>query len=139
MWLVTFLIPGLDHRFGWSSVPAPLVIVSALMVLAGYVFVFFTLRENRFASRTIRVEEGQTVITTGPYAWVRHPMYLGALAMFFFSPLALGSYWALLPAAVTPLILVLRIRDEEVMLRAALPAYDAYAVRTPYRLIPGVW
>jgi protein-S-isoprenylcysteine O-methyltransferase Ste14 len=139
MWLGTFLLPGLDFRFGWSSVPVPLVIVSALWVLAGYVFVFLTIRENRFAARTIRVEEGQTVITTGPYAWVRHPMYLGVLVMFFFTPLALGSYWALLPASLMPVFLVLRILDEEKALEEELPGYREYTRKTRRRLIPGIW
>jgi protein-S-isoprenylcysteine O-methyltransferase Ste14 len=139
IWLGVFILPGLDHRFEWSSVPAPLVIVSALLVLAGYVFVFFTLRENRFASRTIRVEEGQTVITTGPYALVRHPMYLGVLAMFLFSPLALGSYWALIPALFMPVFLALRILDEEKALGEELPGYREYTQKTRKRLIPGIW
>jgi protein-S-isoprenylcysteine O-methyltransferase Ste14 len=138
-WLATFAIPGLDRRFAWSSVPVELVAVGDVLLVLGYLLYIRVIMENRYASRVIEVQEGQTVITTGPYALVRHPMYLAASVMLCVSPLALGSYWALLPAAATPIILVFRIRDEEAMLSAELPGYEAYAARTPYRLIPGVW
>lgn len=138
-WLALLLIPGVDQRFDWSSVPAVVVLASDAAVLLGYLLFVRVMQENSYASRVIEVQEGQSVITTGPYAVVRHPMYLAAFVMLCASPLALGSYWALIPAAVTPLILVLRIRDEEAMLRDALPEYAAYAEQTPYRLIPGLW
>ncbi|KPK00991.1 MAG: hypothetical protein AMS20_14440 [Gemmatimonas sp. SG8_28] len=138
-WLALLLIPGLDQRFAWSSVPAIVVLAGDALVLLGYLLFVRVLRENSYASRVIEVQEGQSVITTGPYAMVRHPMYLAVFVMLCASPVALGSYWALLPAAVTPLILILRIRDEEAMLLAALPEYRSYVERTRRRLIPGVW
>jgi protein-S-isoprenylcysteine O-methyltransferase Ste14 len=138
-WLALLLIPGLDQRFDWSSVPAIVVLAGNALVLLGYLLFVRVMQENSYASRVIEVREGQSVITTGPYAMVRHPMYLAVFVMLCAPPVALGSSWALIPAAVTPLILVFRIRDEEAMLRAAFPEYRVYAERTPYRLIPGVW
>jgi protein-S-isoprenylcysteine O-methyltransferase Ste14 len=139
LWLALFLIPGLDQRFGWSSVPWQLVVASDALVLAGYALFIRTMMENSFASRIIEVQEGQTVVTSGPYQWVRHPMYLAAAVMVSVSPLALGSFWALLPVAALPRYLVLRIRDEEAMLLSELPGYREYTQQTRYRLIPGLW
>ncbi len=138
-WLASFLLPGLDRRFGWSSVPLPVVLLADLLVLAGYLVVILTLRENSFAARTIRVQEGQRVVSTGPYSVVRHPMYLGISLMMVLAPLALGSWWALLPALATPMILMLRIMDEEKALAAGLPGYVEYARRVRRRMLPGVW
>ena len=138
-WLALFLIPGLDHRFGWSSIPWLLVVFSEILVLGGYVLFFLVVRENSYASRVVEVHQGQSVVTTGPYALVRHPMYLAVCTMLLFSPLALGSFWALVPALVTPLVLVLRIRDEEEMLLQELSGYGEYVQQTRYRLIPGIW
>jgi protein-S-isoprenylcysteine O-methyltransferase Ste14 len=139
LWAGIFLLPGFDQRFGWSEVPAWVAIAGNLLVLAGYVVVLLTLRENSYASRTIQVEEGQSVVTTGVYAVVRHPMYVGAGLMLLATPLALGSYWALLPAAAFPPFLVLRILDEEKVLLEELPGYTEYTQETRYRLIPRVW
>jgi len=139
LWLVTFLIPGLDHRFGGSSVSPPVVILADALLFGGYLLFFLTLRENSYASRSVRVEEGQQVVTTGPYALVRHPMYLGISLMLLASPVALGSWWALVPASTTPFFLAARIVDEEETLVAGLPGYGEYTRRTRYRLIPGVW
>jgi len=136
---IGFLIPGLDLRFGWSTVPTTLVLFSDLMVLAGYLLTFLTMRENTFAARTIRVEEGQLVVSTGPYAIIRHPMYLGVLVLILFTPTALGSYWALVPFLPLPLFIALRIIDEEKVLIDELPGYPDYCQRTRFRLIPGVW
>jgi protein-S-isoprenylcysteine O-methyltransferase Ste14 len=139
-WLVGFLIPGLDQRFGWSAVPTWAVLLADLLFLAGYLLFFLVLRENSYAGRTIQVDEGQTVISTGPYARVRHPMYSSTLLMMVFAPVALGSWWAALPMLLlTPPFLVLRIRDEEAALLEELPGYREYTQETTYRLIPGVW
>ena len=136
---IGFIIPGLDYRYHWSDVPVLLVIAANVIVLSGYIFVFFVLRENSYASRIIEVEKGQKVITTGPYAIVRHPMYLGVLLMFLFTPLALGSYWALmffLP--LLPLIVFRLLNEEEVLLRE-LMGYEEYCGKTRYRLFPFIW
>jgi protein-S-isoprenylcysteine O-methyltransferase Ste14 len=140
-WVVfaSLMIPGLDYRFGWSRVPLWLAILSQLFVLAGYVITLWVMKENSFASRTVQIEEGQRVISTGPYRLVRHPMYFGAVLMLFFTPLALGSWWAL-PGfyTVIPLI-VLRLLNEEKMLRRDLPGYSDYCLRTRSRLLPLLW
>lgn len=137
--IILFGLPGFDRRFGWSSVPTWLVIASDLIILMGYLLFVLTLRENEYAARTVEVEAQQQVITTGPYAIVRHPMYVAATLMFGFSALALGSYWALLPAALLPLLLVVRILNEEEVLRRDLPGYAEYCKSVRYRLLPGIW
>ncbi len=139
LFLIAFILPGLDYRFGWSDVPVPVVIFSDILVLLGYGFVFMVFRENQYAARVVEVEEEQKVIDTGPYAVVRHPMYMGVLVMYIFSPLALGSYWAVLPMLLMIPILVARLRNEETILVRDLPGYAAYMQRTKYRLMPGVW
>lgn len=137
--VVTFILPGLDVRFGWSALPAAVSIAAGGVVLAGYVLFVLVLRENAYASRIIEVEQRQKVITSGPYALVRHPMYLGVALLYCFSPLALGSYWAMIPAALLIAILVARIRNEESVLLTGLEGYREYARQTRYRLLPGVW
>ena len=140
LWFIlAFILPGLDRRFGWSDVPVPVVLAADLLVLLGYGIVVLAFRENQYASRIVQVEQGQQVITTGPYALVRHPMYLGAMLMYAASPLALGSYWALIPALLIVPILVARIIGEEKVLERDLPGYADYTQRTRYRLIPGIW
>jgi len=136
---VTFLLPGLDRRFGWSDPPVWLVIVAQALVLVGYVSFFFVLRENSYASRVIEVEEDQKVISSGPYAVVRHPMYTGVLLMYGISPLALGSLWGMLPMVLLPVFLVARILNEEKMLREELDGYKEYTQKVKWRLIPGIW
>jgi protein-S-isoprenylcysteine O-methyltransferase Ste14 len=133
------ILPGLDHRFGWSAVPLPLVLLGDLGVVAGMSITFFVFRANTHAAGTVRVEENQRVISTGLYGLVRHPMYLGALILFIAAPLALGSFWTLL--LVPPLIAVLaaRLLDEERFLRANLPGYAAYCEKTRFHLIPFLW
>ena len=140
-WVVfaSLLIPGLDYRFGWSHVPLWLTILSQLFVFAGYWITLWVMKENSFASRTVQVEEGQRVISTGPYRLVRHPMYFGAVLILLFMSPALGSWWAL-PGfyAVIPLV-VLRLLNEEKMLSRDLPGYSDYCLRTRSRLLPLLW
>lgn len=138
-WIAVFAIPGLDQRFEWSSVPWPVVIASDVLVLVGYLFICRVFMENSYASRTIEVHEGQNVITTGPYAIVRHPMYSAVLVLMVFTPLALASYWAVIPSLTLPLLLIVRIRDEEALLLEELGGYREYTEETRYRLIPGIW
>jgi len=139
VFLGIYLLPGLDRRFGWSSVPLAVVIIADFVVLTGYGLIVLVFRENRYASRIVEVEEKQAVITTGPYALIRHPMYVGVLIMYLLSPLALGSYWAVLPSLPLILVLVARIKDEERVLTEKLAGYREYKQRVRYRLIPGVW
>jgi protein-S-isoprenylcysteine O-methyltransferase Ste14 len=137
--LAAFLLPGLDHRFAWSSVPPALSVAADLVVLAGYSLFVLVIRENSYASRIIEVDEHQRVISTGPYAVVRHPMYVAIILIYFAGPLALGSFWALISAAVIPGIMVARILNEERVLREKLAGYEEYMSRVRYRLIPGIW
>ena len=142
--LAAFLLPGLDYRFGWSRaalgpMPVWLELVFQAMVLSGYLFVVWVLKVNSFASRTIQVEAGQKVISSGPYSIVRHPMYLGAVIMCLSAPLALGSYVALPVFALTILFWVFRLLNEEKVLREELPGYVEYCRQTHYRLVPFVW
>jgi protein-S-isoprenylcysteine O-methyltransferase Ste14 len=139
IFFIGFLIPGLDYRYHWSNVPVYLVIVANGMVLSGYIFVFLVFRENSYASRIIEVEKGQQVITTGPYAIVRHPMYLGVLVMYLFTPLALGSYWAIIFFLPLIPLLVSRLLNEEEKLLRELPGYKEYCQKTKYHLIPFIY
>jgi protein-S-isoprenylcysteine O-methyltransferase Ste14 len=136
---LAFVSPGLDQRFGWSNVPPAVVIGADVVVLLGYALFFRVLRENSYAGRTVAVDAGQLVVTTGPYRVVRHPMYVAVLVMYIASPLALGSYWAVLPALLLPIFIVARIRDEERMLAESLPGYGEFQAQTRNRLIPGIW
>jgi protein-S-isoprenylcysteine O-methyltransferase Ste14 len=137
--LLIFLLPGFDKRFGWSSSTSEMVIMADILVLVGYGIILLVVRENQYASRIIEVEQGHQIITHGPYALVRHPMYAGALLLYIFSPLALGSYWAMIPALLIIPLLVARIRNEESVLVRDLQGYEEYLQTTKYRLIPGLW
>ena len=137
--LLVFLLPGFDKRFEWSSAPVVVVIVADVLVLLGYGIFFLVLRENRYASRIIEVEQEQKVIRSGLYAIIRHPMYLGVSLMYILSPLALGSYWAMIPSLLIIPLLVARIRNEESLLGRELKGYQEYVQKTKYRLIPGIW
>jgi protein-S-isoprenylcysteine O-methyltransferase Ste14 len=137
--LIGYLLPGLDHRFGWSHLPLWLTILSQAFVLAGFLMIFWVLKANSFAAATIRVEPDQKVISSGPYRIVRHPMYLGASVMFLFAPLALGSYFALPVFALFIPIIVFRLLNEERILRQELPGYNEYCLHTRFRLVPYLW
>jgi protein-S-isoprenylcysteine O-methyltransferase Ste14 len=136
---VSILIPGLDHRFSWSRVQLWLTILSQILVFAGSLITLWVMKENSFASRTVQVEEGQRVISTGPYRLVRHPMYFGAVLMLFFTPLALGSWWAVPGFLLVIPFIVLRLLNEEKMLLRDLPGYSDYCLRTRSRLLPLLW
>ena len=108
-------------------------------IVTGYVVIFLVFRENTYASSIVEVAENQKVISTGPYALVRHPMYVGAILIFFATPLALGSWWAFIPAIIVSTMIAVRLIDEERFLAANLPGYDDYRRQVHYRLIPGLW
>lgn len=139
LFFAMLMIPGFDRRYGWSAVPSGLVMLADVFVLLGYGLFVLTIRENRYASRVVELQQDQVVISSGPYAIVRHPMYLGAGLMFILSPLALGSYWGLIPAVLFPILLAARINSEEQLLRGSLGGYDEYTRKVKYRLIPFLW
>lgn len=139
VFLSGFILAGLDFRFGWSKVPLPVVIVASVLFLVGYALYAEVMRENAYLSRTVKVEEGQTVISTGLYAVVRHPMYTASTVMFLALPLILGSWYALIPFALYPVIMVVRIHGEEKLLTAELSGYEEYKRKVKFRLIPFIW
>ena len=139
VFLAIFAVPGLDVRFGWSHVPLAVSLIGDAMIAVGFLIVFLTFRENTFTAGTIEVAEDQHLIDSGPYAVVRHPMYAGALIMILGIPLALGSWWALFPAALLVPVIVWRLMREEVFLAANLAGYGDYRGRVRYRLAPIVW
>jgi len=140
VFVAAIVIMALDHRFGWSPrVPAYLSLFGDALAVLGIVIYFFVVKENRYAAATIAVVEGQRVVSTGPYAIVRHPMYSGAILVFLGAPLALGSWWGLI---FTPLFIggfAWRLLDEERFLRANLDGYDEYMGAVRYRLAPYIW
>jgi protein-S-isoprenylcysteine O-methyltransferase Ste14 len=128
-----------DHRFAWSHVPPYAALAGDLLVLLGYLAVFFVFKENTFSSATIELAPGQKVISTGPYALVRHPMYAGALVLLTGIPIALGSWWGLLVLAAIMPALIWRLLDEEKFLAKNLPGYVDYQKKVHCRLIPLIW
>lgn len=139
LYYLGFILPGIDFRLNWSNEPAWLVIVSNLLVFGAYIFIFFVFKENAYASTVIQVENEQHVISTGPYSIVRHPMYSGMVVMSLFMPLALGSYYSLIPMLFIIPITVIRIKNEEEILSRDLKGYKEYCYKKPYRLIPSIW
>ena len=139
MFVGGFVLAGLDHRFGWTAVPGWLVLLSALLFLTGYALFAEVLRENAWLSRTIEVQQGQQVVDTDLYGWVRHPMYSATLLLFLSMPLILGSWYALILFAFYPAIIILRLKDEEELLSRELKGYSEYKQKVKYRLIPFIW
>ena len=137
--IALLVVPALDFRFKWSTVPLVVVVLGDALFVLGFVMVARVYRENTYTSATIRVAEGQRVVSTGPYAIVRHPMYASALLYLLGTPLALGSYWGLLALAFMIPFLVWRLLDEEHMLARDLRGYEAYQQQVRYRLVPFVW
>lgn len=134
-----FILPGIDFRFHWSNIELRIVILSNIIVFASYIFIFYVFKKNSYASTVIQVESEQNVISSGPYALVRHPMYLGMVIMSLFMPIALGSYISIIPMIFIIPITIIRIKNEEEILLKNLNGYNKYCSKTKYRLIPFVW
>ena len=137
--ILLILIPPFDHRFQLSNVPLYLVVSADVFVAFGLLIVFLVFKENSFTSATIEVTQGQKVISKGPYAVVRHPMYAGALLMLLFTPLALGSFWGLLALIPMLLVIAFRVVEEEKFLANTLVGYAEYCKKVHYHLIPFIW
>jgi protein-S-isoprenylcysteine O-methyltransferase Ste14 len=134
-----FILSSLDHRFLWSTVSIPYVILGDVLVAFGYLIILIVLRENTFASTTIEVSQDHKVISTGPYAIVRHPMYLGGIVMLLGTPLALGSCWGIIDFVLITFFLAWRLLEEEKFLSTSLSGYKEYCQKTRYHLIPYIW
>jgi protein-S-isoprenylcysteine O-methyltransferase Ste14 len=139
VFICLFMLPSLDHRLSLSDVPLPVVVAGDVLVALGFLFIFFVFRENTFAAATIEVVADQKVISTGPYAVVRHPLYSGALIMLFGTPLALGSWWGLLLLIPMTIVIACRLLDEEKLLANGLTGYRQYCQKVRYRLVPFIW
>ncbi len=137
--IALLVVPALDQRFGWSSVPTLVVVAGDVLVAVGFYLISIVYRENTYTSATIEIAENQRVISTGPYAIVRHPMYASALLYLVGTPLALGSYWGLVPIVAMVPFLIWRLFDEERFLSRNLSGYADYQRRVPHRLVPFVW
>ena len=139
MFIAGFVVAGLDFRFGWSNMPSWVVTTASALFLVAYALYAEVMRENAYLSRTIKVEEGQTVVDTGLYGIVRHPMYAVTILLFLMIPLVLGSWYALIAFAFYPAIIIVRLKDEEELLTRELSGYAEYKQRVKYRIIPFIW
>ena len=139
MFIAGFVVAGMDHRFDWSGMPLAVTVISSVLFLAAYGLYAEVLRENAYLSRTIKVEEGQTVVSTGLYGVVRHPMYAATVLLFMMMPLVLGSWYAAIIFLVYPVLIIVRLKGEEELLIKELSGYEEYRNTVKYRLIPFVW
>jgi len=137
--IIVIVFPAIDHRHAWSTVPTYVVISGDVLVTLGLIIIFLVFKENTFTSAVIEVHVEQKVVSTGPYSFVRHPMYFGALVMLAGVPLALGSWWGLFTAIPITLVIVWRLLDEERFLATNLPGYSEYRDKVRYRLLPFIW
>ena len=140
--MIMIVVTGLDSvRFLWSRVPLFWQVIGFLGFIPVMILVFWTMRENAYLSQLVRIQKdrGHQVCTTGPYRYVRHPMYVGVILMFFCVPLALGSLYALIPGTVMTFLFILRTSLEDKTLQEELPGYKEYALKVRYKLIPGIW
>ncbi len=145
MWLMSLafvlllVVPALDRRFHWSTMQPTVTLIGDVLVLLGYLATFWVFRENSFAAVTVQIDANQKLVSTGPYAFIRHPMYAGGLLLLTGVPFALASWWGLLVLLLLLPALMWRLFDEEQMLTSSLPGYAAYKGKVKYRLIPFVW
>ncbi|MDF1513171.1 MAG: isoprenylcysteine carboxylmethyltransferase family protein [Anaerolineae bacterium] len=133
------IVPALAHRFGWPSIPVALELIGLVMTNAGLILMNMAILQNSFASKLLDINQGQKLIDTGLYAHVRHPLYAGTLVMIVTVPIALGSWWGLIPAFIAVLMLVVRIEYEEEMLVKGMDGYTDYQSRVKYKLIPRIY
>lgn len=139
IFIIGFILAGLDFRFRWTQLPLPVVLVGSVLFLIAYGLYLEVMRENAYLSRTVEIQEDQKVIDTGLYGVVRHPMYLAVVVLFLSMPLVLGSAVAILPFLFVPAVLVKRIKNEETVLEDGLPGYREYKEKVKYRMIPFIW
>ena len=139
MFIAGFVVAGLDYRFSWSQMPLPVTMVASVLFLLAYVLYAEVMRENAYLSRTVKVEQGQTVVDTGLYGIVRHPMYMATILLFSMIPIVLGSWYALIVFAFYPAIIIVRLKNEEDLLTRELPGYAEYKQKVKYRIVPFVW
>jgi protein-S-isoprenylcysteine O-methyltransferase Ste14 len=139
VFIAVLVFSALDHRFGWSPVPPALSLIGDALVVIGLGTAIFTVNQNSYAAANITVEESQTVISTGLYGIVRHPMYMGVMIMMTGIPLALDSYWGLVVLVPILIVFAVRIADEEKLLNQELEGYRDYVGRVRHRLVPYVW
>ncbi len=137
--IAILVVSSLDHRFSWSEVPFPATLAGEGLVALGFLIVFAAFRANTFAAATVDLASDQRVVSSGPYALVRHPMYSGALVMLLGTPIALGSWWGMLALGPIALVIVWRLLDEERFLTSNLQGYAEYCRRVRFRLLPLVW
>ncbi|WP_455369981.1 methyltransferase family protein [[Eubacterium] cellulosolvens] len=136
-----YAVPGFEFRYQGSQMPIILNIIGFVGIVCSFVLIFLVMRENTYLSRVVEIqkERGHIVITTGPYKFVRHPMYVGVITMFFCTSLVLGSFYGLIPALLLTIIIGIRTHFEDKMLHKELPGYKEYAEKTRYRILPGIW
>lgn len=139
LFIPLLIAPGLDVRYGWSDLPFAVSLVGFAGLIAAVTLVFWVMRVNPFASRVVEIQQDHKVVSTGPYRYVRHPMYVGAILLMFSLPVALGSLWALISSAGLTLLVLVRTVLEDKTLREELEGYADYARRVRYRLVPGLW
>ena len=139
MFIGGFVVAGLDYRFGWSEMPVWVTVSASALFLLSYILYAEVMRENAYLSRTIKVEEGQTVVDTGLYGIVRHPMYMATIILFLMIPVVLGSWYALIPFGFYPAVIVVRLKNEEKLLTKELPGYAEYKRKVKYRMLPFIW
>ena len=139
MFIAGFVVAGLDFRFGWSKMPLWVTVTASVLFVIAYILYAEVMRENAYLSRTVKVEEGQTVVDTGLYGIVRHPMYAVTILLFLMIPVILGSWYALIAFAFYPAIIIIRLKDEEELLTRELTGYAEYRQKVKYRLFPFVW
>jgi protein-S-isoprenylcysteine O-methyltransferase Ste14 len=139
LFVALLIVPAIDHRLGWSNAPPAVAVAGDILVVFGFYVATLIFRENTFAAATIQIADQQRVVSTGPYAIVRHPMYAGGLVLLAGIPLALGSYWGLLAIAALIAVIIWRLLDEEAFLSENLTGYNEYRSKVRWRLIPGIF